>query len=75
MDADPELGGPMIHSPQSPAEARPAALDTSADQAKELFEEHVPLSLIMDLNPPAGPNSQEILDAEGIPAEPWWDKS
>ncbi len=46
--------------------------DASAEQARGLFEEHVPMSLIMDLNPPNGPHSQDILDAEGAPEELWW---
>ncbi len=65
----------MIHSPHS-VTARPAFEDSAQiDQAKELFEDHVPMSLIMDLNPPEGPHSQDILDSEGAPAAAWWDRS
>ena len=46
-----------------------------ADSVKELLEEHVPLSLLMDLTEPEGPNSQDILDAEGAPTQAWWDNA
>ena len=45
-----------------------------AEHTKELLEEHVPLSLIMDLTSPDGPASQEILDAEGAPEQAWWEQ-
>ncbi|MGN6613129.1 MAG: hypothetical protein ACTHLJ_15275 [Angustibacter sp.] len=48
--------------------------DEAAEQTKELLEEHVPLSLIMDLTAPDGPHSKEILDAEGAPDEAWWEQ-
>jgi hypothetical protein len=51
----------------------PNGADSSAERAKELFEVHVPLSLIMDLNPPDGPHSRDILDAEGTPEDAWWE--
>lgn len=38
----------------------------------ELLEEHVPLSLIMDLSRPAGPDSADILQTEGAPQSAWW---
>ncbi|KQX65736.1 hypothetical protein [Angustibacter sp. Root456] len=46
----------------------------AAEQTKELLEEHVPLSLIMDLTAPDGPHSKEILDAEGAPEQAWWEQ-
>ena len=49
--------------------------DEQAEQVMELLEEHVPLSLIMDLTAPAGPDSQEILRAEGEPEQHWWERS
>lgn len=55
--------------------AQPQSTDiTPADQVKELLQEHVPLSLIMDLTAPDGPPSQEILDAEGAPEQAWWER-
>jgi hypothetical protein len=41
----------------------------------ELLEEHVPLSLLMDLVAPTGPDSQDILDTEGAPEQAWWAQS
>lgn len=52
--------------------AQPSADVTPTDQVKELLQEHVPLSLIMDLTVPDGPPSREILDAEGAPEQAWW---
>jgi hypothetical protein len=49
--------------------------DAPAEQLRELLEEHVPLSLIMDLSAPDGPGSKEILDAEGVPEQAWWKDS
>ncbi len=46
----------------------------AADHVKELLEEHVPLSLIMDLTAPDGPHSRDILDAEGAPEQAWWEQ-
>ena len=43
-----------------------------AETVKDLLGEHVPLSLIMDLTEPEGPDSQQILDAEGVPEQAWW---
>jgi hypothetical protein len=41
----------------------------------ELLSERVPLSLIMDLTAPAGPDSEAILDEEGEPEDAWWEQS
>ena len=48
------------------------SLMTPADSVKELLGEHVPLSLIIDLTSPEGPDSQNILDVEGAPEQAWW---
>ncbi len=48
------------------------ASDASSEQIRGLLQEHVPLSLIMDLTSPDGPHSREILDAEGAPEQAWW---
>ncbi len=37
-----------------------------------LLSEHVPLSLLVDLADPKGPDSDEILKAEGSPDDAWW---
>jgi hypothetical protein len=43
-----------------------------ADHVMELLEEHVPISLLMDLVEPSGPDSHDILATEGAPEEAWW---
>lgn len=57
-------------------EALGAAVDDpEADAAvMELLSEHVPLSLLMDLTAPAGPDSEAILEQEGEPEEAWWEQ-
>ncbi|NLF06042.1 MAG: hypothetical protein GX593_13735, partial [Actinomycetales bacterium] len=37
-----------------------------------LLSEHVPLTLLADLAQPAGPDSPEILEDEGLPEVAWW---
>lgn len=52
------------------------AVDAAPDDeghVMELLGEHVPLSLIMDLSAPAGPDSERILDDEGEPESAWWE--
>ena len=44
------------------------------DRVMGLLSEHVPLSLIVDLSAPEGPDSQEILTEEGEPEDVWWDE-
>lgn len=39
---------------------------------KDLLAEHVPLALIVDLATPEA-TSAEILEAEGLPDEAWWE--
>lgn len=46
---------------------------TPEDHVMSLLSEHVPLSLIVDLSTPEGPDSQEILTEEGEPEDAWWD--
>ena len=45
-----------------------------AERVMDLLEEHVPLSLLLDLTAPAGPDSREILRAEGEPEVHWWER-
>lgn len=40
---------------------------------RDLLAEHVPLALIVDLATPEA-TSAEILEAEGLPDEAWWEK-
>ena len=67
---DADAGPTKDGAPDAPAADAPDA----AEQTKELLEEHVPLSLIMDLTAPDGPHSKEILDAEGAPEQAWWER-
>jgi len=53
-------------------EGRAVEVPSPPEQVMELLEEHVPLSLLMDLVPPTGPDSQDILDTEGAPDDAWW---
>jgi hypothetical protein len=62
-----------MHSSHQPVpEGTHAVADAPTQQTKGLLEEHVPLSLIMDLTAPGGPASREILAAEGAPEHAWW---
>jgi len=40
----------------------------------ELLSEHIPLSLLIDMASPEGPHSAELLEAEGLPEEEWWNQ-
>jgi hypothetical protein len=40
---------------------------------RDLLAEHVPLALIVDLATPEA-TSSEILEAEGLPDEAWWEQ-
>jgi hypothetical protein len=50
-------------------------LETQADDemVMTMLQEHVPLSLLVDLSDPAGPPSTEILEEEGDPDTRWWE--
>lgn len=48
------------------------AYDPVDDKVMGLLHEHVPLSLIMDLVEPSGPDSAGILRTEGAPQSQWW---
>ncbi|GAB2674649.1 hypothetical protein [Thalassiella azotivora] len=52
-----------------------SATEEAADESHvmELLQEKVPLSLIIDLSAPAGPDSEQILDEEGEPEDAWWE--
>ncbi len=40
----------------------------------DLLEDRVPLSLLIDLAAPSGPDSLDILETEGAPAHAWWEQ-
>ncbi|WP_432548069.1 hypothetical protein [Kineococcus sp. SYSU DK004] len=46
----------------------------AADPARAMLSEHIPLSLIMDMASPEGPRSAELLEAEGLPEDAWWEQ-
>jgi hypothetical protein len=56
-------------------EGRGVEAASAPEQVMELLEEHVPLSLLMDLVAPTGPDSQDILNTEGAPEQAWWAQS
>jgi hypothetical protein len=63
------MGTSRLQDAQNQGEIAPS------DQVMDLLEEHVPISLLMDLVAPAGPDSRDILDTEGAPEQAWWDQS
>jgi hypothetical protein len=79
MEQDRRSGG---EQPGEEAGTRPedalneAVDDPEADAAvMGLLSDHVPLSLLMDLTAPAGPDSEAILEQEGEPDDAWWEQS
>ena len=46
-----------------------------AEPVMSMLQDHIPLSLIMDMTAPDGPPSRELLETEGLPAEEWWARS
>lgn len=41
---------------------------------RDLLAGRVPITLIMDLAMPSGPHSAELLEAEGLPTQYWWER-
>lgn len=57
-------------------EHHPSADDATVaptEHVMDLLEERVPLSLLIDLVAPSGPDSQDILETEGAPEQAWWE--
>jgi hypothetical protein len=57
--------------------AAPEPSESAAPEGKvvmTLLQEHVPISLLADLQAPEGPPSGEILASEGCPDKPWWEQ-
>lgn len=50
----------------------PDATEHASEGVMGLLSEHVPLSLIVDLSDPEGPDSEAILTNEGVPEDSWW---
>ncbi|MGV8967268.1 MAG: hypothetical protein ACOH2F_13440 [Cellulomonas sp.] len=53
-------------------DARPTG---TTEEFLGLLAEHVPLALLADLAAPSGPGSSEILRAEGLPDDAWWESN
>ncbi len=65
---------PQDHSPHDAPQ--PAESADPADAAvMHMLQDGVPLSLLVDLGTPRGPDSAAILDAEGPPESEWWHQS
>lgn len=62
-----------MSTPTSTHVAPGATMAGTPDLVMDLLDEHVPLTLLIDLTSPQGPDSQAILDAEGVPDEVWWE--
>ena len=50
-----------------------AGAEQKTDDVMGLLADHVPLALLVDLVTPEGPKSDEILQAEGMPEDAWWE--
>jgi len=59
-----------MDAPDTPRSATPAP--APAPVVMTMLQGHVPISLLADLTLPGGPDSQEILVAEGKPEVAWW---
>ena len=57
----------------SQADRTTAGGEHETDDVMELLADHVPLALLVDLVTPEGPASEEILRAEGMPQDAWWE--
>lgn len=56
----------MTDDPTPPAEGH------DVDEAvMDLLAEHVPITLLVDLA--EAPQSEALLEAEGLPDDPWWE--
>ncbi|UZN04698.1 hypothetical protein [Cellulomonas sp. S1-8] len=87
VDGAPPTDGPTTgeSATAEPTADTPPALPTDADpdadqdaeavrHAEELLAEHVPLTLLVDLLRPSGETSDELLAAEGLPEDRWWEQ-
>lgn len=59
----------------APAKAAEAAEEQASVDVMRLLSEHVPLTLLADLAQPTGPDSPDILEAEGLPDVAWWESA
>jgi hypothetical protein len=79
MDANEDYRSAAAAAQQPAADAADVQPDAAGGEdgespVMEMLSEKVPLSLIMDLSTPAGPDSEQILEEEGEPEEAWWEQ-
>jgi hypothetical protein len=76
VNEDSRSAAAAAQQPVAEADVQPDAAvgDDGENPVMELLSEKVPLSLIMDLSTPAGPDSEQILEEEGEPEEAWWEQ-
>jgi hypothetical protein len=65
-------GGTAGVQPQSEDVPATPEEERATEDVMRLLSEHVPLTLLADLAQPAGPDSPEILEDEGLPEVAWW---
>lgn len=64
-----------MDEPQTvPSDDEPSPPEGHPEKVLELLSEGVPVSLLLDLTAPSGPDSESILDEEGEPEEAWWEQ-
>lgn len=64
-----------MDEPQTvPSDEEPSRPEGHPEKVLELLSEGVPVSLLLDLTAPAGPDSESILDEEGQPEDAWWEQ-
>ena len=72
MAQDDETTAPQRVRPALPAQRQGDDDTGQPSAAHELLAEHVPLALIVDLVAPVV-SSEELLAAEGLPDDAWWE--
>lgn len=69
--AEPPEGA--VREPPEEAGEEPGGEEHAREDVMRLLSEHVPLTLLADLAQPAGPDSPDILEDEGLPDVAWWE--
>jgi hypothetical protein len=74
-DPTPQAANPRTGAEQTATKHAGAGSRSQSpgDDVMDLLAEHVPLALLADLVSPEGPGSSEILAAEGLPDDAWWE--
>ncbi|QTE30417.1 hypothetical protein [Pengzhenrongella sicca] len=75
LGPDPSDDNEPIDPEQIDAAATAAQISPLGDEVMSLLAEHIPLALLVDLAAaPSDRASTEILRAEGLPDEAWWEQ-